>query len=601
MALHRSIEIFTISRVEMNKAASFPARKSPGKMKFLKTGKASPFNRLCPASDLSSALKWIILILALSQPVKAAGPVAMDQNPTWPSIIPEPVHVELKSGRFHLTRTASVVADPPFENEAKLLAGWLRAATGYEIPLKKPGASQLDGFIRLSSDCSGTWYGKEGYHLIVQPRGVTVSADTPAGIFYGIQTLRQLLPPDILSIRRAARRDWMAPCMEITDWPQYPWRGFMLDVSRHFFDRQEVERVLDLMGLYKLNTFHWHLTDDQGWRIQIRQFPKLTSVGAWRHGVGFGLDPHSTASYDSRGRYGGFYTQEDIREVVAYAAARHITVVPEIEMPGHCSAALMAYPEMACPHAIVSLPERGGVFNAVFCAGNEKVFVFLNDILREVAGLFPGPFIHLGGDEVDGAAWLACPQCQALMRTDGMTSTGALQGWFMRRANHFVRTQGKRMVGWSETGGGTLAPDAVLMDWSGGGPQAAATGRDVVMSPEDYCYLDHYQSLRQNEEPRAIGGFLPLEKLYSFDPWPPKLNPSQRTHILGVQANLWTEYIPNLGQAEYMMFPRLEALAEVAWSPPSTRDWNGFVNRVKWNERRLDVLHVQFRPVGKPN
>ena len=376
----------------------------------------------------------------------------------------------------------------------------------------------------------------------------------------------------------------------------------MLDVSRHFFTVDEVKRVLDLMALYKLNTFHWHLVDDQGWRIEIKKYPKLTSVGAWRDGIGFGLDPARSTRYDKSGRYGGFYTQKQIREVVAYAAARHITVVPEIEMPGHSSAALVAYPQFACANAKISMPDKGGVFTGVYCAGKDETFEFVSNVLAEVAPLFPGKYIHIGGDEVVKSNWMACADCQARIKAEGLKGEHELQSYFIRRVEKIVNAQGKSLIGWSEIREGGLASSAALMDWIGGGAESAASGHDVVMSPNALAYFDHYQSTNRAAEPKAIGGFLPLEKIYTkFEPVPEKLAPEFQSHVLGGQGNLWTEYVPNLKQVEYMMFPRLGALAEVDWSSKDSRDWENFKARTMANEKRLDALGVNYRPLAKDN
>jgi hexosaminidase len=341
--------------------------------------------------------------------------------------------------------------------------------------------------------------------------------------------------------------------------------------------------------------------DDQGWRIEIKKYPKLTKVGAWRDGIGFGLAPALSWAYDRRGRYGGYYTQKDIREVIAYAAARHITIVPEIEMPGHSSAALKAYPQYLCQGVkIDKLPGRGGVFTGVYCAGNDATFTFLGNVLSEVAGLFPGKYIHIGGDEVVKSNWMACADCQLRIKTENLKDEHELQGYFIRRIEKIVNAHGKQLIGWSEIREGGLAPSATLMDWKGGGAESAASGHDIVMSPTKYCYFDHYQSTNHTIEPKAIGGFLPLERVYEFEPVPQGLAPEFQSHVLGAQANLWTEYIPNLRQVEYMMFPRLGALSEVDWSPKGARDWQDFRVRTALNEKRLDIMGVNYRPLSKP-
>ena len=430
------------------------------------------------------------------------------------------------------------------------------------------------------------------------PNSVVVRAPHQTGLFYGVQTLLQLLPPEIFSSNVVANVSWEIPCLHIEDKPRFKWRGLMLDVSRHFFNKDEVERLLDEMALHKLNTFHWHLVDDQGWRIEIKKYPKLTEVGAWRANIGFGMEPRASAAYGPDGRYGGFYTQDDIREVVKYAAARHITVVPEIEMPGHSSAALAAYPQFSCTGGPFEPPLIGGVFDGIYCPAKEQTFKFIEDVLSEVFELFPGKYIHIGGDEVPKETWKNSAECQALMKREGLKDEEELQSWFIRRIEKFINAHGRTLIGWSEILQGGLAQNATVMDWIGGGEKAARSGHDAVMTPTSYCYFDHYQSTDQKNEPYAIGGYLPLKKVYSFEPVPKDLAAEFQHHILGPQANLWTEYIPNFRQVEYMMFPRACALAEVGWSPQSARDWSDFQRRLAVQEKRLAELGVNYRRSG---
>ncbi len=517
------------------------------------------------------------------------------------SVIPQPQHVKGLPGQFELTAKTKITYAGG-ETEAKLFATTLRRSTGFQLSVSpvssRPDESEIT--FLLQSNLTDR-LGAEGYELSVTQRFVTITAPTPAGLFYGSQTLLQLLPPDVFSTQDVSGVNWTVPCAEISDAPRFQWRGFMLDVSRHFFTVPEVEQVLDLMALYKLNTFHWHLVDDQGWRIQIKKYPKLTSVGAWRDDIGFGLDPKSSTAYDKQGRYGGFYTQRDIRKVVAYAAARHITIVPEIEMPGHSSAALTAYPQFGCPGIKFSVPLKGGVYTGVYCAGNDDTFVFLGNVLKEVAQLFPGKYIHIGGDEVVKSNWMACAECEQRIKIEGLKNEHELQSYFISRIEKLVNAQGKSLIGWSEIREGGLASSATLMDWKGGGAESAASGHDVVMAPTTFCYFDHYQSTNRAAEPKAIGGYLPLSKVYEFKPVPEKLSPEFHQHVLGGQANLWTEYIPNLRQVEYMMFPRLDALSEVDWSPAGGRDWEHFQVRTADNEKRLDAMGVNYRPLSKPD
>ncbi len=535
---------------------------------------------------------FLTIVIVLAGTLAQAAPVT--------PIIPAPANAESRPGTFQLSASSRIITERELKATAELLASRLRAATGCPLRIKSSGTAASTNDITLTTGGADPSLGAEGYSLSVTPGGVTVRATTATGIFYGSQSLLQLFPPEIFSTK-SQEMPWTIPAVEISDAPRFAWRGFMLDVSRHFFTPTEVKQVLDLMALYKLNTFHWHLVDDQGWRIQIKKYPRLTEVGAWREGIGFGLEPQSATAYGKDGRYGGFYTQRDIREIVAYAAQRHITVVPEIEMPGHSSAALTAYPQFACPGVKVSIPTSGGIYTGVYCAGNDATFTFLDHILSEVAPLFPGKFLHIGGDEVVKSNWMSCALCQQRMKTEGLKSEHELQSYFIRRVETLVNAHGKRLIGWSEIREGGLAPQAALMDWIGGGAESAGSGHDVVMTPTRYCYFDHYQSTNHNAEPRSIGGYLPLESVYQFDPVPPKLAPELQSHVLGGQANLWTEYVPNLRHVEYMMFPRLAALAEVDWSPIKLRDWDGFKARAALNEKRLDALGVNYRPVSKPD
>jgi hexosaminidase len=510
-------------------------------------------------------------------------------------IIPAVKELQSSAGHFAITETIRVMADALSRPAAERLAEQLRASTGYPVPLETESPNHDARPIVFTAKSADPNLGPEGYSLTVSTERVTICAVDPAGFFYGMQTLLQLLPPTIYSkqpIQNLARN---IPCLRIRDEPRFAWRGFMLDVSRHFFTPAEIKQLLDAMALHKLNTFHWHLTDDQGWRIEIKKYPRLTSVGAWRKGVGFNLDPKSTTAYGPDGRYGGFYTQAEVREIVSYAQARHITVVPEIDIPGHSSAALAAYPEFSCSGGPYSTDMTEDTVPGIFCPGKDETFEFLENVLAEVVDLFPEPFIHIGGDEVTKQNWRTCPKCRERMIKEGMNEVGELQRYFTGRIEKFVNSRGKRAIGWSEILAADLSPGTVIMDWTGGGPQAARSGGDVVMAPEEYCYLDLFQSRNRATEPPAAGGYLPLRKVYSLEPVPAGLTTEQQRHILGAQANLWTEYISSLKHAEYMTFPRLCALAEVAWSPKEFRNWEDFTRRLVIHEQRLDQLGINYR------
>lgn len=532
-----------------------------------------------------------VFLLALSTVVAAA------QNETLPTVVPLPEKVELQSGTFLLGPQIRIIAGRNARKTADMLAGRLRTATGFPLKVaSEPGdAAGVRQAILVTTRDAGSDLGPEGYDLSVTSERVVIRAPESAGLFYGMQTLLQLLPPPIFSSNQVNGMDWSIPCLQIQDRPRFQWRGLMLDVSRHFFTTREVERLLDEMALYKLNTFHWHLVDDQGWRIEIKKYPRLTEVGAWRSGAGFGLDPRASTAYRADGRYGGFYTQEDIREVVRYAAERHINIVPEIEMPGHSSAALSAYPQFSCTGGPFEAPLVGGVFNGIYCPGNDASFAFVEDVLTEVFQLFPGKYVHIGGDEVPVTNWINCPKCQARMKSEGLHQAGELEGYFIRRVEKFINANHRTLIGWSEIRQGGLAPNAAIMDWVGGAVEAASAGHDVVMSPLNDCYFDHYQSTNHAAEPYAIGGYLPWQQVYAFDPMPKGLAPEYRAHILGAQANVWTEYMPNFRHVEYMVFPRLCALAEVDWSPEAMRNLPDFERRLQAQYAILDELGVNYR------
>jgi hexosaminidase len=539
----------------------------------------------------------LILVLLLGLGAVGFGTACRFFGPQQtPALIPLPQTMQLRHGSFKLLPQTGIRVDAAARDTGEFLAARLRQATGYPFKVEVSGQLATDpGNIVLLSAGSKTNLGDEGYELNITGDAAILQAPTAAGLFYGAQTLLQLLPPQIFSPGPVSNAAWSLPCARIQDRPRFAWRGFMLDTSRHFFARQEIESLLDAMALHKLNRFHWHLTDDQGWRLQIKAYPKLTDVGAWRDSIGFGLDPKASTTYGPDGRYGGFYSRQDVREIVAYAQARHIVVVPEIEMPGHSSAALAAYPEYSCFGGPYSVEDSAGVFNGVYCAGKEETFLFLQNVLLDVMEQFPGPYIHVGGDEAPKQNWRKCPLDQARMKTEGLKNEKELQSYFIRRIGRFVESHDRTLIGWSEIQEGGLPPKAVLMDWIGGGKEAAAAGHDAVMSPVGYCYFDYYQSTNHAAEPRAPGGFLPLEKIYAFEPMPEGLDTAAREHLLGGQANLWTEYIPSLKQAQYMTFPRLCALSETVWSPRDTRDWKGFQARLKTHCQRLQLLGIDYR------
>jgi hexosaminidase len=522
------------------------------------------------------------------------------------ALIPEPQKVQQLDGTFTLTPFTTIYADRPSLKTAELLAERLRQSTGYPLEVHwKMSSSAPENAIWLTTKNANSQLGAEGYDLTVAVNGVVIRAPTQAGLFYGDQTLLQLLPPEIFSTN-VVNVDWTTPCVQIEDWPRFQWRGLMLDVSRHFYNKAEVEALLDEMSLYKLNRFHWHLVDDQGWRIEIKKYPLLTQIGAWRDQLNFvrpdgQLHAHPAwikpgpDKYAPDRSYGGFYTQKDIREIVAYAAARHIMIVPEIEMPGHSSAALSAYPQFSVGGATPpdGIPRKPP---GIYDPSNEGTYVFLDNILSEVFKLFPGPYVHVGGDEVQKKYWHNSPACQALMQKEGLQNEDELQSYFEKRMEAFIDAHHKILIGWSEILKGGLGTNAVVMDWIGGGKQAAEAGHDAIMTTESYYYLDHYQSTNHVTEPRAIGGYTPLKATYTYNPIPADLSPQSQSHILGVQANLWTEYVMSFAHVQYMVFPRECALAETGWSAWDTHNWDDFQRRILADEKRQDELGVNFRP-----
>jgi len=522
-----------------------------------------------------------------------------------PAIIPAPKKMELREGTFQLAPGTRICVDSASRKTGETLAERLRKSTGYPLKINagNSASSCPKGAILLTTNNASATLGAEGYELTVAADSAVIRAPEQAGLFYGSQTLLQLLPPEIYSSNVVGGAKWQIPCVHIEDRPRFKWRGMLLDVSRHFFNKQEIERLLDEMALHKLNTFHWHMVDDQGWRIEIKKYPGLVKIGAWRKESPLAAPQtnHLRAAwlaplaFGPDGRYGGFYTQNDIREVVAYAAARHIAIIPEIEMPGHSVAALAAYPQYSCTGGPFRTDVKAGVNHGIYCAGNEGTYEFLQNVLSEVFQLFPAKYIHIGGDEVPTDEWQHCPKDQAVIRRERLKDARQLESYFIRRMEKFINAHGKTLIGWSEIREGGLAESAVVMDWIGGAVEAATNGHDVVMTPLSDCYLDHYQSKKQVVEPRAIGGYLPLRKIFSFEPIPETLPPQFASHILGAQGNLWTEYVESFPHVEYMAFPRLAALAEITWSPKSPREWDDFTRRLQIHARLLGRLGSNYR------
>lgn len=511
------------------------------------------------------------------------------------SIIPEPVRMKAEPGAFLVTPATVVVASGSAADEARKLLDAIAPAIGFR-PRFLESDEGRDNAIALRIDESLQPLGDEGYQLDVRPDRITLVAMRPTGLFHGIQSIRQLLPPAIFRKAAAQGVRWAVPCVSITDYPRFAWRGLLLDTARHFMPKSFILKLIDAMALHKFNSLQLHLTDDQGWRIEIRKYPRLTKVGAWRDETLIGHPGTKPWKFDGR-RHGGYYTQDDIREIVRYAADRYINVVPEIEMPGHARAAIAAYPELGCnPDKPVRVWTVWGICPDVF-APTEETIAVLQDVLSEVIDLFPSRFVHVGGDEAIKDQWKASDVMRARIKNLGLKDVAEMQSWFIRRMDAFLAERGRRLVGWDEILEGGLAPGAVVMSWRGeaGGIAAARAGHDVVMAPTSHTYFDYCQGKRETE-PLAIGGDLSLEKVYQYDPVPGVLNAEEAKHILGSQGQLWAEYMPNTRHVEYMAFPRAVALAEVLWSPKKARDYRAFVPRLREDLRRLDAMDVNYRP-----
>ncbi|WP_418990718.1 beta-N-acetylhexosaminidase [Alistipes sp.] len=494
------------------------------------------------------------------------------------AVIPRPAGIECGEGFFTLRAATPVrLSDPSLETACEAWTAVFR-----EVFSRKPelhAAEPADGAVNFAL-CDTL--APEAYRLEINPQRIEIHAGDAAGALHAVQSLRQLLPAEVYGAGRI--RAVELPAVVISDRPAMAYRGLMLDVARHFFTVDEVKRTLDLMALHKLNVFHWHLTDDQGWRIEIRKYPELTRIGSVRKRTLIGKDPGG--EYDETTRYdgtphGGYYTQDEIREVVGYAARRGITIIPEIEFPGHAVAALASYPSLGCTGERFAVRETWDIDDRVFCVGREETFRFIEEVLAEVAELFPSRLIHIGGDECPTKAWARCPHCRARMRAEGLTHERQLQGYATARIERFLQQHGRTLIGWDEILDGGVTPSSVVMSWRGteGGVRAARQGNRVVMAPTDYCYFDYYQTADTTGEPLAWGGCLPVQKVYAFDPYA-GLTAAERACVLGVQANLWTEYIADFRQVQYMLLPRLAALCEVGWCG-SGGDYPEFLRRLE--------------------
>ncbi len=498
------------------------------------------------------------------------------------SIIPQPVSVEQQEGVFTFSPQVKIIYDKDVAVNANYLNSYL--AKYYLVrPLIQPNIKKYIALRLLNS--KQKVYSAEEYYLTITPDSVVITG-SDAGIFYGIQTLLQLMPVE-------SKMQFDIPCLNIHDYPRFSWRGMHLDCSRHFFPVEFVKKYIDMMAYYKMNTFHWHLTDDQGWRIEIKQYPKLTEIGSHRKEtiVAKNFDPY----IGDKTPYDGFYTQEQIKEIVKYAAQRQITIVPEIEMPGHSQAAIAAYPELACFGMSYEVLTKWGVSDVVLCPTPE-VIQFYENILDEVIALFPGNYIHIGGDEVPDDHWKKSKQVTELMLKENIKTYAGVEAYFINTIEKYLISKGKKMIGWDEILDGGVSSNASIMSWRGteGGIAAAKHGNYAVMTPGDYCYFDHCQS-KNSMEPLCIGGFLPLEKVYSYEPVASELNSEQANYILGAQANVWTEYLSTNDQIEYMIFPRMLALSEVVWSQKAKKDWWDFVGRIQKQFELMEFRKINYR------
>ncbi|NOX89022.1 MAG: beta-N-acetylhexosaminidase [Calditrichaeota bacterium] len=539
------------------------------------------------------ASKSLLLLFVSVFALSCGGPAELSIKESRYPLIPKPQHVEAQDNEFVFNANTKIIYDQK-NPDVGMVVDFLRERfgipTGYSF--EQTNAADTNVIILKLDPTVGEAEG--AYSLLIEPSKIEVRAPQAKGLFYGVQTIRQLLPPEIESRDTVEGMRWSVPGVKIKDAPRFQYRGMHLDVGRHFFPVEFIKKYIDLIALQKMNYFHWHLTEDQGWRIEIKKYPKLTQVGAYRKQTLIGHGSKKPYIYDGT-PYGGFYTQDQIREIVDYARKRFVTIIPEIEMPGHSSAALAAYPELGCTGGPYMVQERWGIFPDIYCAGKEKTFQFLEDVLTEVVDLFPGKYIHIGGDEAPKDRWKECSLCQERIKTEGLKDEHELQSYFIQRIEKFLLTKNRYIIGWDEILEGGLAPQATVMSWRGikGGIAAAKQKHDVIMTPTGYCYLNFYQA-DPRTQPLAIGGFLTLNKVYNYEPVPRELNEEEAKYILGAQGNVWTEYILNGREVEYMAFPRAAALAEVVWTNKENKDWADFLSRMEGFYKHLAALNVNY-------
>ena len=510
-------------------------------------------------------------------------------NEIFPGLVPAPTHIEFADSELRLSDALGLDYNPKDKNLKNIirLTKTELSSIGYSVTDSDSDEAHTRVSINIDQNITET---PESYNLKIAPQGIDISGSDYAGLFYGLQTLVQILETTKINNSPAVAS------VLIEDRPRFRWRGMLLDVARHMFPADFIKRYIDIIAAHKMNVFHWHLTEDQGWRMPIKKYPKIKDIAAWRKETLVGHYRDKPHQFDGK-PYGGFYTREEIKDIIDYASDRSVTIVPEIEMPGHATAALSAYPQLSCTGGPHEAETVWGVHKEVFCAGNEETFDFLENVLEEVAQIFPGPYIHIGGDECPKTRWAECEKCQARIADEGLKDEHELQSYFIKRIEKILEKFDKRLIGWDEILEGGLAPNAVVHSWRGmdGGIEAANAGHEVIMSPTTYVYFDYYQSEDRENEPLAIGGYLPLSKVYEFEPVPDKIDSDKRHLILGGQANLWTEYIPTTKQAEYMLLPRVCALAEAVWSPKNKKDYAGFIDRLGDHLKRLDRKNLNYR------
>ncbi|MBI9055889.1 MAG: beta-N-acetylhexosaminidase [Bacteroidales bacterium] len=508
------------------------------------------------------------------------------------NIIPKPLNVEKINESFTFNKRTKIVIEQgniEYEKVALYLKNEIKDYFGYDLSIKSTNDHIHKNAIFLIHE-SDRKFEKEEYQLEVDTKIIKISSSAANGSFYGVQTLLQLF--EVNKSEQNISFSKTIPGVKISDKPRFEWRGMHLDVCRHFYDKEFVKKYIDLLAMHKMNTFHWHLTEDQGWRIEIKKYSKLTEIGSYRSET---MVDKNREEFDGQ-EHSDFYSQEDIKEIVQYASDRFITIVPEIEMPGHSLAALAAYPEFGCTGGPYEVSKVWGVFDDVYCAGNDKTFEFLENVLTEVIELFPGEYIHVGGDECPKAEWEECPKCQQRIKDEHLKNEFELQSYFIKRIEKFLISHNKKLIGWDEILEGGLAPEATVMSWRGskGGIAAAKMGHDVVMSPNNECYFDHYQG-KPEEEPLAIGGYTDLKDVYNYEPIPAELSSEEAKHILGAQANVWTEWIATEDHLEYMVLPRMCALSEVIWQKPENKDFEVFKSSLNKHFLRLENKGYNFK------